>query len=189
MAAVQSNGQLRNPTTHASDEDKMNFQLSMSKIKRYPSNTSPEYIQARQALLDAEWNLRNQIEKVAALRRQLPQGAVMKDYSFDGVNGTKVSLADLAADGRSVVIYHLMFSEKDKEPCPMCAMFVDTQNGIGKHLAQVVNFAVIAKAPISQLEPYGEKRGWKNIKLLSSSGNDFNREMQVECPDVSKNLC
>jgi predicted dithiol-disulfide oxidoreductase (DUF899 family) len=166
-----------------SEEEKKKFQEGKDRIKRYPNGASPEYVQARQALLEAEWNLRNQIENVAVLRRQLPQGAVMKDYVFDGPNGTKVSLADLAADGRSTVIYHLMFPEKDEEPCSMCACFVDAQNGIGQHLDQVLNFAVIGKASIAKIEAYAAKRGWKNLKVLSSSGNDFNRDMEVENPD------
>src|SRR6201996_9820813 len=145
--------------------------MAINEIERYPSNTNPEYVKARQALLEAEWALSKQIEKVAEMRRHLPEGAIMKDYVFDGPNGTKVSLADLAADGRSVVIYHLMFSEKDEQPCSMCAMFVDSQNGVGKHLSQLFNFAVIAKAPYSQIETYAKKRGWENIKFLSSGGN------------------
>jgi predicted dithiol-disulfide oxidoreductase (DUF899 family) len=156
--------------------------MAINEIERYPSNTNPEYVKARQALLEAEWALSKQIEKVAEMRRHLPEGAIMKDYVFDGPNGTKVSLADLAADGRSVVIYHLMFSEKDEQPCSMCAMFVDSQNGVGKHLAQLVNYAVVAKGPIGQVEDYANKRGWKDLKFLSSADNTFNKDMQVEYP-------
>ena len=156
--------------------------MAINEIERYPSNTNPEYVKARQALLEAEWALSKQIEKVAEMRRHLPEGAIMKDYIFDGPNGTKVSLADLAADGRSVVIYHLMFSEKDEQPCSMCAMFVDSQNGVGKHLAQLVNYAVVAKGPIGQVEDYANKRGWKDLKFLSSADNTFNKDMQVEYP-------
>jgi len=156
--------------------------MAISEIERYPSNTSPEYIKARQDLLDAEWALSNQVEKVAEMRRHLPQGAVMKEYVFDGHDGNKTSLADLAADGRSVVVYHLMFSEKDEQPCSMCSMFVDSQNGVGKHLAQLVNYVVIAKAPIEKIEEYANKRGWKNIKFLSTGDNTFNKDMHVEYP-------
>ena len=45
---------------------------------------SAAYRDARDSLLDAELNLRRQIEKVAALRRELPLGgAVKEDYVFD----------------------------------------------------------------------------------------------------------
>jgi predicted dithiol-disulfide oxidoreductase (DUF899 family) len=152
------------------------------KIERYPSNASKEYIEARDALVKAEASIRNQIEHVTELRRQLPKGAIMKNYTFDGPNGTKVSLYDLAADGRSVVIYHFMFGENDEQPCSMCSLFADSQNGVGKHYKQLVNFAVVAKKPTAQLQEYADKRGWKNITLLSSSGNTFNKDMNVEYP-------
>jgi predicted dithiol-disulfide oxidoreductase (DUF899 family) len=153
-----------------------------TEIQRHPDGASPEYIKARTELLTAEWELRDQIEKVAALRRQLPPGVVMQDYVFDGPNNTRISLQDLAADGRTLVIYHLMFSEKDKNPCSMCGMFVDGQNGLGKHLDQLVNYFVVAKAPYQQIEEYANNRGWKNLHFLSSAGNTFNKDMQVECP-------
>ena len=54
----------------------------MSKIERQPANASAEYIKAREALADAELALSEHVEKVAALRRSLPQGAAMGDYAF-----------------------------------------------------------------------------------------------------------
>jgi len=170
------------PYEQMSAAEQKDYKTSMGTIKRYPSNASSEYINARQTLIEAEWDLRNHIEKVAAMRRALPKGAVMKDYTFDAPDGKKMTLADLAADGRSVIIYHLMFTDKDPEPWSMCASFVDTQNAIGKHLAQRLNFAVIAKAPIEKIDAYAKKRGWNNIRFLSSANNDFAMEMQMEYP-------
>jgi hypothetical protein len=40
------------------------------------ANESPDYRQRRAELLEAERALRDQIERVAALRRALPEGAV-----------------------------------------------------------------------------------------------------------------
>jgi predicted dithiol-disulfide oxidoreductase (DUF899 family) len=49
----------------------------------YP-NESSEYRSARKKLLDEELALRSQVEKVASLRRQLPEGGELKeDYVFD----------------------------------------------------------------------------------------------------------
>lgn len=139
--------------------------MSVSDIHRYPPGATDLYITARNSLAEAEYALSKQIEAVAAQRRQLPQGAIMKDYIFDGPNGTKKSLADLAADGRNVLIYHLMFAPEDEQPCGMCGMFVDSQNGVGKHYDQNVNFAVVAKAPIDVLVAYAKKRGVSNLSI------------------------
>ena len=45
-------------------------------------NESPEYLSKREELRLAEIDLMNQREKVATLRRQLPPGAILKDYEF-----------------------------------------------------------------------------------------------------------
>ena len=56
---------------------------------------SDEYRAARQRLLVREYELRRQIERIAAERRALPPGAVVtKDYRFEGEEG-EVSLANL----------------------------------------------------------------------------------------------
>ncbi len=45
-------------------------------------NESAEYLAKREELRLAEIDLMNQREKVAALRRQLPPGAIVNDYEF-----------------------------------------------------------------------------------------------------------
>lgn len=164
----------------------------MPEVARYPSSASEEYIAARQKLLEAEFALRNQVEEVAKLRRTLPAGGVMKDYTFtegpadiNDTSGTvkKTTLADLVADDRSLLVYHCMFAAKDKAPCSMCASFVDGLNGVGQHISQRVNFVIIAKAPIEQLRAYAANRGWKNVRILSSYGTTFNGDMHMESPE------
>jgi predicted dithiol-disulfide oxidoreductase (DUF899 family) len=163
--------------------------MSSKKIDRQPANASAEYIQAREALADAELALSEQIEKVAALRRGLPQGAVMGDYTFNvaalpggGAATATTTLAELAADGRSLVVYHMMFGPGATEPCPMCALLVDGLEGVAPHIRQKVNFAVVAKAPAATLAGYAAKRGWKRSAILSSGESSFNTDMLVETP-------
>jgi predicted dithiol-disulfide oxidoreductase (DUF899 family) len=159
-------------------------------IKRNPCDASPEYVAARNDLLKAEWELRDQLERVAEMRRKLPLGAPMKSYTFqegpeDITQSSPLkdtSLADLAADGRSVVVWHLMFSPAAEEPCSMCAMWVDGINGTAPHLQQHVNLAIIGKAPIEKLRSYAARRGWDKVRILSSFENDFNADMHLEHP-------
>ncbi|KIV99866.1 uncharacterized protein PV09_08534 [Verruconis gallopava] len=165
-----------------------------SAIPRWPAKASKDYINARNDLLKKEYELRAHIERVAALRRSLPKGALMRPYDFDegsfNSDGSKparkTSLADLAADGRSVVLYHFMYDPEDEKPCGMCSMIVDSFNGVGKHLAQNVNFAVVGKAELPKLQTWAQKRGWKNIRILSSHGTTFNADMNVERPVWAK---
>ncbi len=81
-------------------------------------NESQDYRAARNALLEAERDLRRRIEKVAEQRRALPLGGeVPDDYAFDDVSG-KVRLSELFAGKDTLLVYNFMFAES---PCPMCS--------------------------------------------------------------------
>jgi len=159
-----------------------------SAIPRWPPRASNDYIKARNELLKEEYELRAQIERIAAKRRALPQGAIMQDYVFDegpldlSKDGPtkKTTLADLAADGRSLVICHFMFDPSDEEPCPMCSMGLDSYNATIPHVSQNINFAVVGKGPLPKLRAWAKKRGWHNLRFLSSLENTFNKDMNVE---------
>ncbi len=148
---------------------------------------SAEYLDARAKLLEAERALLEQCEEVAALRRQLPQGPVVGEYVFDeGPTELSVdepiartSLAELLT-GRPLVVYHMMFGTDWDEGCPSCSMWVDGLNGVAVHLGRQVDLVVIAKAPVSRLRAWGRRRGWARLRLLSSAGNSFNLDMDVE---------
>lgn len=165
-----------------------------SAIPRWPANTNQNYIKARNDLLKEEYALRAHIERVAAMRRDLPQRSIVPPYEFNegpkdlqAKEPTKTTtLADLAANGRSVVLYHFMYDPTDSEPCGMCSMIVDSFNGVGKHLAENINFAIVGKATLPTLRDWVKKRGWNDVRILSSNGSTFNADMNVEKPGWAK---
>ena len=154
-------------------------------------NESDDYRAARDRLLQAEMDLRVQVEKVANLRRDLPRGgAVKEDYLFeeggadlaDSETVTRTRLSELFAPGKdSLVIYGFMYAPEGK-PCPMCNAFLDSLNGNAVHIAQRTNLAVVAKAPIEQIRDWARTRGWHNLRLLSSGGCSFNSDYLAETP-------
>ncbi|KAF2470992.1 DUF899-domain-containing protein [Lindgomyces ingoldianus] len=162
---------------------------------KWPASATGEYIAARRALLEKEYALRNQIEEVASQRRALPLGPILPTYTFEeGPKDlaasspiTKVTLSDVAKPGslshKTLVVYHLMMGENATKACPGCSMFVDGLNGVAKHLAQRFNLVVIAKAPLPVIREYAMKRGWHDLRFLSSFGNSFNKDMGVEAPE------
>jgi predicted dithiol-disulfide oxidoreductase (DUF899 family) len=87
---------------------------------------SAAYRAARDRLLEQEIELRRAMEKVAAARRELPQGGVVpEDYVFHGAaadgSPTEVLLSELFAPGKdSLVIYSFMFPRDpgDDRPGP-----------------------------------------------------------------------
>ena len=69
-----------------------------------------------------------------------------------------------------------MFSDKNEKPCTSCNSIADGINGMVYHAEQGVNIAVVAKTSIKRFTDWAENRGWENLHLLSSSGNDYNRD-------------
>lgn len=153
-------------------------------------NESPEYLAKREELRQAEIELMRQRERVAELRRNLPEGAIVPDYEFlegpasldDGDEPVRrVSLSDLfTAPDRSLVIYQLMFGKKQTTPCPMCTAWVDSFNGVAHHLAQKVDVAVVAAADLPALREHARKRGWDKLRLLSAGENTFKYDLGSE---------
>lgn len=154
---------------------------------RFPGE-SPAYREARDELLQEEGQLRRQIEAVAEKRRQLPIGGrVPEDYMFDEVvqtaHGveTQVPLSELFEPGRdTLIIYSWMYGPQMPQPCVMCTSILDALDGEAPHIVQRVNLAVVAKSAAVRLRAFARERGWKNLRLLSSMENNYNRDYHAE---------
>jgi len=155
---------------------------------RFPGE-SRAYRAARNKLLNAELKLRKQVEQVAAMRRKLPAGGkVAHDYEFEEEGGRKVRLSQLFENGKdALVVYSYMYGPNMKKPCPMCTSFLDSLDGAAPHIMQRANLAVVAKSPIARILDFTRARGWRNLRLLSSGGNSYNRDYHGEAPDGSQN--
>jgi len=151
-------------------------------------NEPKQYRAARRLLLRAEIALRRQAEKVAALRRKLPAGGkVPQDYVFEeGEPPCAVKLSDLFGERDSLVAYSFMFGPRMANACPMCTSMLDSLDGNAPHIAQRTNLVVIAKSPIERILQFARSRGWSNLRLLSSAGNDYSRDYRGEGPDGSQ---
>jgi len=157
------------------------------------SNESPEYIAQRDQLRLAEIELMHHQEKVAEMRRQLPQGPEIQDYVFEEgpadlhagdspVRTVRMSQLFTAAD-RALVIYHFMFGKKNTKPCPMCTAWIDCMNGIAHHLAQNVDLAIVAAADPATVRAHARARGWNKLRLLSAGTNSFKYDLGSEDRD------
>ena len=166
---------------------------------RFPNETAA-YREARDRLLDAERDLRRNMESVAEARRALPPGGdIPEDYAFRGRNPDgsvgDVRLSDLFAPGRdSLAIYSFMFPRSPSDqrsgpasgstaalpleegPCPSCTALLDQLDGAAPHLAQRMGFAVVARTPAERLLAFGEERGWHHLRLLSGAGTTYSRD-------------
>ena len=166
---------------------------------------SGEYRLARNRLLDAEIELRRMIERVAAHRRALPPGgAVPDDYVFEAAadGGGAVKFSQLFEPGKdTLVIYSFMFPRWSGDtrpgpaagetarlplaetPCPSCTSILDSLDGAAPHLAHLINLVVAAKSDPARIRTFAKERGWRQLRLLSSRNNNYNRDYHAEGPD------
>ncbi len=153
------------------------------------TNESPQYLAQREELRLAEIELTHHRERVAKLRRNLPQGAALADYSFaegprdlnagDSARTTHLSELFTRPD-RSLVVYHLMYGKRQVKPCPMCTAWIDAANGVAHHLAQKLDLAVVAAADLPALRAHARTRGWDKLRLLSAGNNTFKYDLGSE---------
>jgi predicted dithiol-disulfide oxidoreductase (DUF899 family) len=165
---------------------------------------SAEYRVARDRLLEQEIDLRRAMEALAASRRALPPGgAIHEDYGFQGEGShgtpTNVRLSELFAPGKdSLVIYSFMFPRDpgdtcpgpasgrtallglEEGPCPACTALLDQLDGAAEHAGQHINLAVIARTSLPRLLTFAKERGWRQLRLLSSAANTYNRDYLAE---------
>jgi predicted dithiol-disulfide oxidoreductase (DUF899 family) len=154
---------------------------------------SPAYRIARDELLAAEIDLRRRIEAVAAMRRRLPLGGLVpEDYRFQegstrDDSARDVKLSELfAPDKDTLVVYSFMFGPNMKAACPACTSILDGLDGESPHIRQRVELVVVAKSPLPRILAHAKERGWRNLRLLSSAGNTFNRDYHAEGEDGSQ---
>jgi predicted dithiol-disulfide oxidoreductase (DUF899 family) len=167
---------------------------------RFPGEND-EYRRARDELLEAEIDLRRRTEAVAAKRRTLPLGGpVPEDYCFEEVadGGGEVRFSELFGAGKdTLVVYSFMFPRSSGDtrlgpaeetgklplaetPCASCTSILDSLDGAAAHLGQRLNLVVVAKSDPRRVRTFARERGWRNLRILSSQNNAYNRDYQAE---------
>jgi predicted dithiol-disulfide oxidoreductase (DUF899 family) len=170
---------------------------------RFPGE-SEEYRRERNRLLESEAGLRRAVEQVAAQRRVLPSGGVVRDdYRFeDAADGNEVRFSELfEANKDTLIIYSFMFPRYSGDtragphegetaqlplsetPCPSCTSILDSLDGAAFHLSRLLNLVVVAKSDPGRLNSFARERGWRQLRLLSSRSNTYNRDYHAETPD------
>lgn len=151
---------------------------------RYPGE-SQNYRSARDLLLQEEIALRGQIERVAELRRNLPEGGQLQDdYEFTSPETGKTRFSGLFTGDKDILaVYSLMYKPNDQTPCPMCVSLLDGLNGQAHQIGQLMNFAIVSAAKPAQLSDLSISRGWSNLTLLSAQGTSYQSDYNAETPD------
>jgi predicted dithiol-disulfide oxidoreductase (DUF899 family) len=138
---------------------------------------------ARIALLAREKELTAMKDALAEQRRRLPWVRVEKDYAFDGPQGP-VTLSQLFEGRSQLFIKHFMMGPGQSHQCVGCSLEVDHLTGVRVHLEHHdLSYAVVARAPIEEIEQLKRKMGW-DFTWVSSYRNDFNFDFNVSFTDA-----
>jgi predicted dithiol-disulfide oxidoreductase (DUF899 family) len=150
---------------------------------------SGEYLEARAKLLAAEIALKEQVARVAELRRGLPSGPEVgarwvfqkgpEELAADAPL-REVQLADLFGDRDELILIHFMYGGAQEKPCPMCSMWADGYDAVQRHVRQRAAFAVVAEAGIGRFRAWARERGWSRLRLLSSAGSSFKSDLRMQ---------
>ena len=144
----------------------------------HPIVSKEEWLSARKALLLQEKEETHLRDAVNAARLALPWVRVQTDYVFDTPSGKK-SLGELFAGRSQLIVYHFMLGPGWKAGCPGCSFLSDHIDGGLPHLDHHdVTWTAVSRAPISEIESYKSRMGWK-FPWASSSGNSFNHDFHV----------
>jgi predicted dithiol-disulfide oxidoreductase (DUF899 family) len=147
-------------------------------MQSHPIVTKQDWIEARRALLAKEKELTRLRDRLAAERRALPWVKIEKSYVFDGPAGP-VTLAELFGGRSQLYLKHFMMGPGAVTQCVGCSFEVDHVEGILPHLNHHdVTYAVVARAPIEEIEIVRQRMGW-TFPWVSSYRSDFNYDFDV----------
>ena len=116
-----------------------------------------EWRTAHAAVLAQEKAQTRARDALAAERRRLPMTPFPSDFTFQGPDG-EASFVDLFEGRTQLLVYHFWFPE-DGTPCGGCTMFSDQVSELAHLHARDVTFAVVSRAPQSQIGPYKARMG------------------------------
>jgi len=137
-----------------------------------------EWTKLRRALLQQEKALTRHRDLVAAERLRLPWVRMEKEYVFSGPEG-KLTLSDLFQGRSQLYIKHFMMAPGAQHQCVGCSLEVDHMTDLLPHLENHdVSYAVVARAPIDEIEVVRKRMGWRFL-WVSSSESDFNYDFNV----------
>ena len=111
---------------------------------------------------------------------EIPEDYIFEEGSADlneADTARQVPLSELFRPGKdTLAICSFMLGPKMKAACSMCSSIIDGLNATAVHATQRINLAVVAMSPLERLRTFARERGWNRLRLLSSGGNNYNRD-------------
>src|SRR4051812_48383787 len=144
-------------------------------MKTPPVVSAKEWDAARERMLVKEKDFTHARDALAAERRRMPWTEVEKKYAFEGPTG-KVSLADLFAGRRQLIVYRAFFEPGvhgwPEHACVGCSMMADQVADVAHLNARDTTLAYVSWAPQPEIERVKARMGWTMPWYTMLPGND-----------------
>ena len=151
-------------------------------MKTPPIVSSEEWKTAWEQLLVKEKALTRARDALAAERRRMPWLPVEQDYAFEGPDG-RVSLADLFAGRRQLVVYRAFFEPGvygwPDHACRGCSMIADHIGNLAHLHARDTTLVFVSRAPQADIERLKARMGWEHIPWFTLT-DGFDRDFDVD---------
>lgn len=148
---------------------------------------SPQYEDARRALLAEEIEFRRHMTRLVAQRRALPPGPIIgEDYRFKDEQGADVGLIDLFGNKATLIAYFWMYGPERERPCPMCTNWLGAVNGNAADIKQRVALKVLGRSPVERQLAFAQERGWRDLNFVQTVGDDYAQDLGILQPDGSE---
>ena len=156
------------------------------------TNESPEYLARREELRLAEIELMRRRERVAELRRNLPQGAPIQDYPSKKAPATSMlamrlcpPLASASCSPSPIARWSsitscMARSRPKRVPCVPRGSTVPTALPI---ISLRILTSPSLRPPSPALRAYARTAGWDRLRLLSAANNTFKYDLGSEDRD------
>ncbi len=162
---------------------------TLAALRKPPfAGESPEYADARKALLAQEIAFRRAMTRLTEQRRALPPGPVIDpEYRFKDANGAKVGLADLFGEHATLITYFWMYGPQRERPCPMCTNWLGGVNGNASDIKQRAALKILGRSTVERQQAFAAERGWHGLDFVQTVGDDYARDLGLLNPDGTEN--
>ena len=101
-----------------------------------------------------------------------------KNYTFQSLDGNKVSLSDIFGQHKQLIIYHFMFGPNADVGCPHCSHLAANLPDTRLLATRNTSFACISRGDPVKIAAYRERCEWQ-FPWYSSLDSDFNYDFNV----------
>ena len=118
-------------------------------------------------------------DQLAVEQRALPWVKIEEDYVFGKPVRARIPVGAVPAGGSQLFTKTFMLAPGQTRQCVGCSLEVDHVAGLLEHLNNNdVAYAVVAPAPIGEIEAMRQRMGWR-FPWVSSFGNNFVRDIEL----------